>query len=76
MLGCAVVIASLLAEQLLKLWRARREQVRYDLTPEGRAAAEAAAAAPAPRTGEGVPMVDLDALAEAVARGDLGDDKQ
>jgi hypothetical protein len=37
MLACFVVLAAILGEQLYRSWRAHR--VRYDLTPEGRAAA-------------------------------------
>lgn len=64
MLGCAAIVACILAELLYKQWQASR--VRYDLTPEGRAATEAPS----------VPLVDLDALSEAVKRGDLGTDQQ
>lgn len=72
MLGCAVVVATLLAEMLFQVWRERRTAgVRYDLTPEG----AAAATAPPPRTGEGKPLVDMDALRESVKRRDLGHDE-
>ena len=40
MLGCAVVIGWLLAEQLWRARRARREGVRFDLTDKGRAVVE------------------------------------
>jgi galactose mutarotase-like enzyme len=64
MAACFAVVLYLLAEQL---WRAykHRAEVRYDLTPEGRAAAEA----------QKGPLVDVDKLREAVERGDLGTDK-
>jgi hypothetical protein len=71
MLGCAAIVACILAELLYKQWQASR--VRYDLTPEGRAAAEAPKP---PAAGEGVPLVDLDALAEAIDSGKLGTDQQ
>lgn len=43
MLGCAVVIGWLLAEQFWRARQARKEGVRFDLTDKGRAAADAPA---------------------------------
>jgi hypothetical protein len=47
MLGAFVVVCGLLAELAYKAWRAKREGVRYNLTPEGLAASE-----PVPTEGE------------------------
>jgi len=38
MLACFVVVCGLLAEIAYRQWRARRDGVRYDLTPSGLAA--------------------------------------
>lgn len=62
MLGCFVVLCGLLAEILYRDWKARR--VRYDLTPEGRAAATGRA----PAAGEGVSLIDEEALKDLLER--------
>ena len=53
MLACLVVVLALLAELAIKTWRARRESVRYNLTPHGMAAA-----------GPSGGLVDLEKLAD------------
>lgn len=65
MAACFAIAMYLLGEQLWAAYKDRRDRVRYDLTEEGRAAAEASKG----------PLVDLDKLKEAVERGDLGTDK-
>jgi len=65
--AATTVLAGLLAEMLWRSWRLRQQGVRFALTPAG----EAATRKP-PAAGEGrPPLVDLDALREAVERGDL-----
>lgn len=55
MLGAFIIVCGLLAELAWKAWQQRQQGVRFDLTPEGRAATD-------PTRPES--LVDLDALAD------------
>jgi hypothetical protein len=65
MLGCGIVVAGLLAEVLIRQWRARK--VRYDLTPAGLAVTEADVAR---RNAEF--QAEVDKVAEEFRERDLG----
>jgi hypothetical protein len=58
--GAAIACALLLGELAVKAWRERQARVRYDLTPEGLAAAQARQAPAATEPGCTHPLCKLE----------------